>query len=255
MCRRRRIPLTPDVIRLDATFTLPSGKTTTVPAFWHQAYTRALSGGYESDTASGAAGWRLRFTPPEAGAYGLAITIRTNGQLFGGPVMTNFNAAAGTGARAGYVGIAESKQYFQTGDGQALRLVGENVGWPDGPGTYNYDTWFPHMQSAGENFARIWMCPWAFGIETTPGSLKKYDLQPAWQLDYVFQVAEQRGIYLLLCLDYHGMYVSTTDPQWGGNNYWPQNPYCVTNGGRARTRMLFSRMRRRARSIKSVCAI
>jgi hypothetical protein len=34
----------------------------------------------------------------------------------------------------------------------------------------------------------------------------------------------------MLCLDYHGMFEQTPD-YWGGNNYWPSNPYNVTNGG------------------------
>jgi hypothetical protein len=49
-------------------------------------------------------------------------------------------------------------------------------------------------------------------------------------LDYVFQLAEQSGIYIQLCLDYHGMFATQPD-YWGGNNYWPVNPYNVTNGG------------------------
>ena len=71
------------------------------------------------------------------------------------------------------------------------------------------------MQNTGENYARIWMCPWAFGLEDTAASLNNYSLQPAWQLDYVLQQAEQRGIYLLLCLDYHGMFATQPD-YWGG---------------------------------------
>jgi hypothetical protein len=47
----------------------------------------------------------------------------------------------------------------------------------------------------------------------------------------VLHLAEARGIYVLLCLDYHGMFVTQPDPMWGGNNYWPQNPYNLTNGG------------------------
>src|SRR5205807_5906657 len=43
-------------------------------------------------------------------------------------------------------------------------------------------------------------------------------------------LAEQRGIYLLLCLDYHGMFEIVPD-YWGGNNFWPSNPYNITNGG------------------------
>jgi hypothetical protein len=224
-------PFDPDIIRLDATFTLPSGRTMVVPAFWYQAYERLLQNGSEYDTPIGSAEWRLRFTPPEAGNYLLSLTIQTNDQPFGNPVNISFSVPTNSPpARFGYVGIAPSRQYFQTGDGQPFRLIGENVCWPDSPGTYNYDTWFSAMQTNGENYARIWMCPWAFGIEDTATSLNNYSQQPAWQLDYVLQLAEQRGIYLLLCLDYHGMFATQPD-SFGGNNYWPQNPYNITNGG------------------------
>ena len=121
-------PFDPDVIRLDARFTLPSGGATTVPAFWYQGYQRSLSGGYESDVQAGAPGWRLRFTPPEAGSYTISLSVSTNGQPSGGRVITNFSVPAGPlPARFGYVGIAPGHQYFQTGDGQPLRLMGENV--------------------------------------------------------------------------------------------------------------------------------
>jgi hypothetical protein len=225
-------PFDPDVIRLDARFALPSGGTITVPAFWYQGYQRSLSGDYESDVQTDPPGWRLRFTPPEIGNYTLSLSISTNGQPSGGPVITNFSVPAGPlPARCGYVDIAPGHQYFQTGDGQPLRLIGENVCWGDGPATYSYDTWFAAMQRAGQNYARIWMSPWAFGIEDTPAARTNYSPGPAWQLDYVLHLAEVRGIYVLLCLDYHGMFVTQPDPTWGGNNYWPQNPYNVTNGG------------------------
>lgn len=224
-------PFDPDVIRVDATFTLPSSKMMTIPAFWYQAYQRSLSAGYEYDAPVGSPGWRLRFTPPESGSCTVSITVRTNGQPYGTPASTNFVVSAGAPpARSGYVGIAPGGQYFRTGDGQPLRLIGENVCWPGGAGTYDYDNWFPAMQNVGEDYARIWMCPWAFGLEDTATSLNNYSQQPAWQLDYVFQQAEQHGIYLLLCLDFHGMFETQPD-YWGGNNYWPQNPYNFTNGG------------------------
>lgn len=223
-------PFDPDSIQLDASFTLPSGRTMTVPAFWYQGYTRTLSGGYEYDILTGSPGWRLRFTPPETGSYSLSLTILTNGQPSGGPVITNFTvSASGPPPRFGYLGIAPGRRYFQTGDGQPLRLIGEDVAWFN-IGTYDYDTWFSNMQSAGENYARVWMCPWAFGLEDTATSRTNYSLQPAWQLDYVLRLAEQRGIYILLTLDYHGMFASVPD-SYGGNDYWPENPYNVTNGG------------------------
>jgi len=224
-------PFDPDIIRLDATFTLPSGRLMIVPAFWYQGYQRALSGGSEQITQTGAAQWRVRFTPPEPGSYSLALNIRTNGQIYGSPVTTNFTVPTNPPpGPLGYVRIAASKQYFETGDGQALRLIGENVCWPSARGSYDYDTWFAAMKNAGENYARIWMCPWSFGIETDANSLTHYRLDRAWQLDYLLQLAEQRGIYLLLCLDFHGMFQVTPD-FFGGNNFWPTNPYNVTNGG------------------------
>ena len=36
-------PFDPDIIKVDGTFTLPSGRTVVVPAFWYQGYTRRLS--------------------------------------------------------------------------------------------------------------------------------------------------------------------------------------------------------------------
>jgi Domain of unknown function (DUF5060) len=218
-------PFDPDIIKLDSTFTMPSGKTMVMPAFWYQGYQRTLSGGTEYDTADAPPQWRLRFTPPEAGAYSLSLAIQTNGVSYA-TLVTNFSVASKTRpSRFGYVGIAAGNRYFQTGDGQALPLNGEDVAWWD-MGTYDYDSWFASMQSAGENFARVWMSPWCFGIEDSPGTLNNYALQPAWQLDYVLQLAEQKGIYLQLTLDDYREYSSIS-----GADYWPSNPYDVTNGG------------------------
>jgi hypothetical protein len=224
-------PFDPDLISVHLAFALPSGRTNLVPAFWYQGYQRALSGNSEYLTASGAPEWRARFAPPESGAYSAVLSIHINRQPYGSPVSLPFTVPASSApAGSGYIGLSASRQYLQTSDGQALRLIGENVCWPGSRGTYDYDDWFTAMQGAGENYARIWMCPWAFGLETDANSLNRYRLDRAWQLDYIFRLAEQRGIRLLLCLDFHGMFEVTPD-YWGGNNYWPTNPYNVTNGG------------------------
>jgi hypothetical protein len=219
-------PFNPNLITLNAMFTLPSGQTMVVPAFWYQGYTRTISGSTEYDTVNAPPQWRLRFTPPEAGAYSLSLAIQTNGQPFG-TIVTNFvvvsNAAP---ARYGYAGIAQNNQYFQTGDGQKLPLNGENTAWYDN-GTQDYDTWFGSMQNATENFARVWMCPWCLGIEHEPGTLNNYDLDRAWQLDYVIQLAEQEGIYVQLTMDDYREYSSTS----GSDGQWADNPYNITNGG------------------------
>ena len=226
-------PFDPDQVRLDATFTLPSNKTMTIPAFWFQDYQRGLSGGYEYLSVVGSPQWRLRFTPPEPGVYTVSLVIQTNNQPCGPPVVTNFIVPPGlelSSAGSGYVQVATNKQYFQTGDGQALRLIGMDCGWPDGRGTYDYDDWFPAMQAAGMNFGRILATPWSFGLETESNSLNHYRLDHAWQLDYVFQQAEQHNLRLVLCIEFHLMLQPVPDI-WGADNYWQSNPYNATNGG------------------------
>ncbi len=223
-------PFDPNVIRLDGTFTLPSGRTMAVPAFWYQEYQRSLSGNTEYDTVSGAPQWRLRFTPPETGNYSLALAIQTNNQPYD-TIVTNFTVVSNSSPpQFGYVRIATNHQYFATGDGRALPLNGEDVAWPSSKGTYDYDMYFTAMHNAGENFARVWMAPWSLGIEDAPGTLNNYAQDRAWQLDYILQLAEQRGIYIQLTLTWHGMFETQPD-YWGGGNYWPQNPYNSANGG------------------------
>lgn len=223
-------PFDPASIRVEGTFTLPSGQTMAVPGFWYQAWNRELSSGAERLSSAGAPEWRLRFAPPAAGDYSVSVTVFTNNQPCELPATTNFTVAGEPPPRCGYVRIGSGGQYFETGDGQPLRLIGANVCWHGARGTYDYDDWFAALQAAGANYARLWMCPWAFGIETEPNSLNQYRLDPAWRLDYVLQLAEQRGLYLELCLDYHGMFAVQPD-YWGGNNYWPKNPYNAANGG------------------------
>lgn len=223
-------PFDPEVIRVDATFSTPSGKSLTVPAYWQQPFTRNLAGNTESLTPLGSPGWRIRYVPPEPGAYGLELTVLTNGQVFGSTIANFLVTGELPAAGAGYVRVAANRQYLETSDGRPLRLRGAAACWPGTRGTFDYDDWFAAMQAAGENYARLWMCPWFFGIEIQPGTLTNYQLDRAWQLDYVFALAEQRGIYLELCLDYHGMFAVTPD-YWGGNNYWNRNPYSLTNGG------------------------
>ncbi len=225
-------PFNPTIISLDATFTSPSGKTSVVPAFWYQGYNRSLASSTEVDTPTSAPQWRIRFTPVEAGAYTLSLAIQTNGLAYG-TFTTNFTVVSNSApARFGYVGIASGNRYFQTGDGQALPLNGSCVCWPGTKATYDYDSWFSLMNTNRENFARIWMWPPSqgyFGIECTPGTLNNYSLNNAWQLDYVFQLAEQKGIYLQLCLDFHGMFWITNASNY--NNDWQYNPYNSANGG------------------------
>jgi hypothetical protein len=224
-------PFDPDLITVRGDFVGPSGKTTSVEGFWYQDYRAALSGSTEVLTAQGAAEWRLRFTPDEAGDYQLTVTVTTAGGLVTGSA--SFNAASGGAANVfkavPNVRVPQNSRYFEIA-GEPVILNGENVCWHGSRGTFDYLDWFSRMHQSGENYARLWMCPWAFGIETEANSRTNYSLKKAWQLDQAMRIGETNGILVMLCLEYHGMFQTVVD-QFGGNNAWVQNPYNLANGG------------------------
>ncbi|HEY5552213.1 MAG TPA: DUF5060 domain-containing protein [Opitutaceae bacterium] len=223
----------PDIIRVTAAFTAPSGRTLAIPAFWYQEHTRALVDGAQVLTPSAPPEWRLRFTPDEAGEYSLELSIVIDGDTALKPASATFSFAPAAGdAPRGWIRVGADERYLATSDGTPLRLIGANVCWGGARATYNFDDWFAAMADAGENFARLWFAPWSMGIEHKPGTLNRYDLAEAWQADYVVELAEEHGINFLIAMDHHGMFMAN-DPAWGGsNNFWLRaSPYSVENGG------------------------
>ncbi|MDX1933791.1 MAG: cellulase family glycosylhydrolase [Capsulimonadales bacterium] len=224
-------PYDPDVIAVDAVFTAPSGKTLRQAAFRYQAFTRRLRNDNESLSPTGNPEWRLRFCPVETGAHQVRILVTRPGlpTVESGSVSFAVSGSA-PGRGVGFVRIDAATKRFVTDAGNSLPLIGQNVCWHGARGTFDYDLWFPAMRRTRQNFARLWMWPISFGLESEADSRLNYRQDRAWQLDYVFDLAENNGIYLLLCLDYHGMFEVTPD-YWGGNNYWPKHPYNRANGG------------------------
>lgn len=225
-------PFDPDCIRVDATITAPSGRTITVPAFWYQDFAREKDS-FDALAAQGAPEWRLRFTPEEAGDYKVVLKLAQNDGAAAEVATASFTATPATAdTRHGWVRVAPDKKYFETTDGKPLRLIGENVCWSNGRGLSDYEDWFSAMEQSGQNFARLWLDPWDMNLEHTPGTLNHYSMEAAWKLDYVFSLAEKDGLYLMLCLDHHGMY-QADDKGWGGsNNFWNRsNPYSTDLGG------------------------
>ena len=223
-------PFDPDVVSIKARFTSDAtGAATTVEGFWFQNYTSNLGGSNEALSSSGSPEWRVRFLPDVAGYYQVVVTVTTPTGNFGETTLVNVAAGSPSSPFKAVPKIAANQRYFEV-DGQPLVVNGANVCWHGSRGTYDYNDWFPKMQQDGENYARLWMCPWAFGIETEANSRTNYSLTKAWQLDRVLRMAETNGIFIMLCLEYHGMFQTVPD-QFGGNNAWPLNPYNSANGG------------------------
>ena len=233
----------PDLVQIDAVFTSPSGQVSRVPAFWFQEFTRSKTGLAEVYTP-GTESWRIRFTPTETGDYTLALLVRTGDATHPvvdtdavhgeGDSVTQIRFSVGASAQPvvqRWVENAPDARTFETADHQSLPLIGENICWGGAQGSDDFDTWFREIQKVGGNFARVWLCPWSLGLEHGPGLLNHYGQKEAWQLDHVFNEAEHDGLYLMLCLDHHGMF-QVENTNWdSGNNYWKTNPYSQLQGG------------------------
>lgn len=221
-------PFDPDEITVDATFTAPDGKSVTLPAFWFQDYARELKNGKELLTPVGNPGWRVRWAPLTTGAHRWKLIVVQGGQTLSGEGTISVGAKP-ENAR-GFARVEpKEKRYFQTDDGAPLPLSGENVCWFHERGTFDYDDWFAGYSSAAMNYTRLWMHS-DLGIEFFSNERTNYNQQRAWKLDYILNLANQSGIYAMLCLDYHGVFQDKPD-MWGGNDWWPKHPYNQTTGG------------------------
>lgn len=226
-------PYDPDVISVNLEATAPSGKRVTVPGFYYRDYERRLEGQRERLTPRGEGEWRVRWLPQEPGRHQLRAAVSMEGKPTGQGAQVEVEVAQG--ARPGLVQVEpEAKRYFRLGNGEPLFLNGLCACWHGSRGTYDYDDWLSAYEKAGINYIRIWMWHHAFGIEWDREDKVRYRLGNAWRLDRVLAEAERRGIYVMLCFDYHGIFEVKPD-FWGGNNFWPRHPYNAVNGGPCKT--------------------
>ncbi len=190
-------PFDPNEIAVDAHFVSPSGKTIGVPGFYFQDYDRVVTGETEQLTPKGTPVWKVRFAPTEEGRHTFTVTVKDRA---GAQTSPEGAFVCEPAASHGYLRVSKSDpHYFEFDDGTPYLAIGHNVCWyKKGHGTTDYDRWFGRMAENEENYARLWMPEWAFGLETE--RLGEYRLDRAWQLDYVLRLAESKGIYVKLCL-------------------------------------------------------
>jgi hypothetical protein len=225
-------PFDPDEMAVDLVVRAPDGGERRIPAFWFQAFERSLVEGVQQLAPEGVPEWRVRFTPTDHGMHEAALVVSRRGFVDTTSPLLRFEVAPASKPFHGWSRVSADGRTLVTSDGAPLLLVGANVCWGGARATYDYDEWLPALRAHGGNFARLWLAPWSMGIEHQPGTLNRYDLGEAWELDHVFDLAAAHGIHLVLAMDHHGMFMAN-DPAWGGsNNFWTRaSPYAVENGG------------------------
>ncbi len=181
----------------------------TIPAFYYQ---------QTAETSS----WQSRFTPARVGTYYFQIRIKSmESTILSKTISLNVIPSN----RKGFIRLDPQSFYrFQYDDGSAFRGLGENVCW-----TQDYVYYFQKLKEHGCNFSRIWMCPWNLYLEWNDPGLGRYHLGNAARLDSVLMLAEQYGIHLMLCLDYHG--AIQREDGYFKEKKWLDNPYNSQNGG------------------------
>jgi len=195
----------PDDALVEGVFTSPEGESQTVRAFF---------AGYADSERFGRA-WPiflLRFAPTKIGRWTFLVRVR--------------NPEGETNSRKRWFYVTDSDspgflqisrrdpRYFEFHNGDFYYPIGQNIAW-----TQDYPSYLKKQKETGQNWVRIWLCPWNLQLEKKPG---RYDLEDAERLDGIIELAERSGIHVQLVLNYHGMVT--------GEN-WAKNPYNYKNDG------------------------
>lgn len=213
-----------DDIVIRGAFIAPGGRKDTVDAFFMQDYTLNTTNGFLTATGSGS--FKIRYSPNETGNWQYNV-IATN--LSGGATSAaqNFSCTASSAKgfirknTTNYLGFDNNEQYIP---------VGQNLAWHQNNAYLNYKSWLQKLSDNKANTIRIWEAVWGFGIEWKNGTdgyngLKKYKQTSAYYTDWLLEEAKSKNIYIMFCINHHGMVSSTTNPNW------PESPYNAANGG------------------------
>jgi hypothetical protein len=206
-------PFDPSQVDLWVRLTSPQGASIRVPAFWYQDFDPA------SLRPVGEPGWRARFTPAESGQWSAQAELTSPTQLVSAPL--SFSVTDNPQAR-GFLRVSQNDpHYMEFDDGSFYFPIGLNVSWAGSQVLDDYQRWLDRLAQNGGNYIRVWMASWSFGLEWKDTGLGNYSdrLLRAWLLDQVFEMAEERGIIVMLCLVNHGAFSDTTNPEWGDNPY------------------------------------
>lgn len=163
--------------------------------------------------------WEARFSPNHIGRYHFQINVKDLiDERFEIPIEDNKEINQGNLILSDNLGL------FKYNSGESFRGIEINICWA---GDYEY--YFKKMKSAGMNITRIWICPWHLSMEWANTGSGKYDLRSAEKLDEILNIAAKYEIYIILCLDYHG--IGQNRAGFFNENKWLDNPYNKINGG------------------------
>jgi hypothetical protein len=202
-------------IQVDATITAPDQQTVLLPCF------------FDGTT------WRMRYTPSLAGNYDFTIQADNGAET---KVVHSGSFAVAEQSRKGFVRLStENPRYFSFENGESYFPLGQNLGWVSwGQNTDLETSWKQYLDEchdAGIDWIRIWMCSWGKTeivwreSDSRYYGYTQYSQENSRVLDRIFEMAEERDMYIQLCINHHGQYSTQSNPIWN------ENPYNAANGG------------------------
>lgn len=202
----------------------PSGRKDTVDGFFMQDYTLNTSNG--ALTTAGSGSFKIRYTPNETGAWQYTV-IATNTAGTATTTAQTFNCTSS--AAKGFI-RKNTTNYLAFESNDQYIPVGQNQAWQQGNIYLDYKSWLQKLSNNKANTIRIWQAVWGLGIEWKNGTdgylgLKKYKQTSAWYTDWLLEECRSKGIYIMFCINHHGMVSSQVNPNW------PESPYNAANGG------------------------
>ena len=247
-------PFDPREVDVRGRFVSPTGDIAVVPGFFYQNYVRMQERREERLQPMGRSKWKVRFAPTEVGTYRYFVQVNDGTRCE--TRMRSFQAVASD--NPGYVRISKADpHYFELDNGDFFYPIGHNVcatfdvrnaenlevAVVQHEGTFAYERYFARMAANGENLARIWLAAWAFSLEWSKDydihfqGLGRYNLENAWRLDYIMELAERYGIYVMFTFTPHGE-MQPKDASHAESD-WQYSPYSIANGGFLRSPQYF----------------
>lgn len=229
-------PFDPNEISVVLEITDPLGNTRQHPGFYTHDHEIVVDHNHEVTRDQGLQHWEIRWSPSLIGTYRWRMLAASAGQE--ATRSGEFHCVAGTGR--GFVRVSETDgRFFETSNGDFLFPIGHGTRSPHDERwvtdrvptaasathvTLKYEEWFKRMSANGENCCVLWMAPWSLGLEwslTGPGygGLGHYNQIHAAQLDRIFDLAQQYGIYVILYEMNHGQLSTVIDAEWYRSPY------------------------------------
>lgn len=213
-----------DEIVVQAIFTAPDGGELTVDGFFMKDFQLNTMSGALNLEPNGV--FKIRLAPHLTGTWSYILQItHSSGTLSLEP--ETFDCVA-----RDHPGFVRSNltNYLHFDNGEQYIPVGENMAWQNSNAYLDYTKWLTGLSDNGGNFIRLWQAAWGLGVEWKNGSngfagLRRYKESTMAYQDWLFDFCADKGVYIMLCLQYHGQVSTQVNPNW------QDSPYNVVNGG------------------------